>query len=634
MTTTPHVNPGVTTLGDRYELVRQIGRGSSATVYEAIDRSLDRHVAVKVLHQQLSGDPAFLERFRAESRAVAALSHPNVMAVHDWGEGEQPYLVTELLHGGSLRAVLDSGAVLSPSQTIQIGLDACRGLNYAHGEGLVHRDITPANLLFGSDSRLRIADFGLAKAFAESGWTNQTGDHMVGTARYASPEQAKGKRLDAKSDVYSLGLILVEALSGSVPFSADTMLGTLTARVESDVPIPAAPEALRDVLRSMTQRNPEDRPSAHDAGLALVASAEGLARPKPLDLAGLVEPEPAQTRTAADPNATAIADVDATQIAPDHDNVERAVAEEPVRRWPWLLITTVAIGVAVWFGYQSFVNTAVGTALVPDVVGLTADEAVAEFGDQFVLDEKLERTADVEVGRVIETDPLSGTEVEEGSTVTYWVSLGRPLVRVPTNDLIGRSQEQAVVTLESLELSVGNIEEVFNEDVGAGNVIDVVTSSPELQTGESVDLIVSAGPQARVVPAFDSDTDAELYISTLEAAGVAVEQSRTFDAVVELDQFISVLPVPGTEVERGSIVTVVISDGPFPVPIPSSAGQPLGDVLDALDALDLLAGELRDPDGGVGNARCSVVGTDPPAGTELQPGSSVDVVLSDCGDGQ
>ena len=137
MTTTPHVNPGVTTLGDRYELVRQIGRGSSATVYEAIDRSLDRHVAVKVLHQQLSGDPAFLERFRAESRAVAALSHPNVMAVHDWGEGEQPYLVTELLHGGSLRAVLDSGAVLSPSQTIQIGLDACRGLNYAHGEGLV-----------------------------------------------------------------------------------------------------------------------------------------------------------------------------------------------------------------------------------------------------------------------------------------------------------------------------------------------------------------------------------------------------------------------------------------------------------------------------------------------------------------
>ena len=168
-------------------------------MFEALDTSLERRVAIKVLHPQLSTDPTFLERFRSESQAVAALSHAHVMAVHDWGEdGGIPYLVTELLAGGSLRAVFDSGAVLSPSQTIGLGLEACRGLNYAHSEGLVHRDITPANLLYGADGRLRIADFGLAKAFAAAGWTSQ-GTNLVGTARYASPRDRQKPRMPSSA---------------------------------------------------------------------------------------------------------------------------------------------------------------------------------------------------------------------------------------------------------------------------------------------------------------------------------------------------------------------------------------------------------------------------------------------------
>jgi len=273
-------------LGGRYRLVRDIGRGGSATVFEATDLTLERQVAVKVLHRNLSSDPKFLERFRSEARSAASLSHPNVMAVYDWGEDDVPFLVMEILSGGSLRSMLDDGAVLTPSQTIALGLDACRGLQYAHAQDLVHRDITPANLLFGDDSRLPIADFGLARALAESGWT-EPGKDLVGTARYASPEQAQGMRLTGASDVYSLGLILVEALSGSVPFSADTMLGTLTARVESDVPIPDVPERLADALRAMTQRDPEQRPTSKQAGTLLLKAAEGLPRPKPLPLVGI-----------------------------------------------------------------------------------------------------------------------------------------------------------------------------------------------------------------------------------------------------------------------------------------------------------------------------------------------------------
>lgn len=624
-------------LSDRYRLLRRIGRGSSATVFEALDKTLERRVAVKVLHPRLASDPAFLERFRDESRAVAALSHPNVMAVHDWGEDGVPYLVTELLAGGSLRAILDEGVSLTPSQTIGLGLEACRGLNYAHGEGLVHRDITPANLLYDDKGRLRIADFGLAKAIAASGWTSQGAD-LVGTARYASPEQASGQRLTKLSDVYSLGLILVEALSGSTPFSADTLLGTLTARVETDVPIPDAPERLQTVLRAMTRREPEARPNAEQAGVALLKAAEGLPRPKPMLLAGLpeevVEHTPAHAASPTeiiepgtdDPDVTQIPDPEQTQIAGTPVVGDVDVDEDQVRRWPWLIVTVALIAAAAWFGFQQFAGQTVATAAVPNVLGLSAEDAVAEFGDTWQLDEKFERTVEVEVGQVIMTDPAPGTQVEEGAVVSYWVSLGRPLVRVPINDLIGRSQAQVAATIEALDLSVGEVTQINSEDVGEGNVIEVDVPASELQQGEPVNLVVSAGPQARIIPEVDITTSADEFVATLEAAGVGVAQSRAFDDTVPANQFISVEPQPGTAVERGSTVTVIISDGPVPVPIPNTANLTLGDALDRLMSEGFLAGQLL----GSGEAACSVSGTDPPAGAEIQPGTSIDIILSDC----
>src|SRR5512132_2600009 len=200
-------------LGGRYRVLGAVGSGSSATVYVAEDVQLRRRVAVKILHPTLADDTSFLKRFRAEARAAAGLSHPNIMAVFDWGEDHEggrptPYLVLEYLGGGSLRAMLDRGRRLSPSQALLVGLEAARGLDYAHRRGLVHRDVKPANLLFGEDGRLRIADFGLARAIAEAAWTEPAGV-VLGTARYASPEQAKGLSVDGKTDGYSVALSLV-----------------------------------------------------------------------------------------------------------------------------------------------------------------------------------------------------------------------------------------------------------------------------------------------------------------------------------------------------------------------------------------------------------------------------------------
>src|SRR5437870_2075467 len=229
-------------LGGRYRLIAPVGTGASATVFMADDVQLQRRVAVKILHPSLAEDAAFLKRFRAEAQAAAALSHPNVMAVYDWGhDGESststPYLVLEYLAGGSLRSMLDRGRQLSPSQALLVGLEAARGLDYAHRRGFVHRDIKPANLLFGQDRRLRIADFGLARAIAEAAWTEPDGV-VLGTARYASPEQAPGTA--AADDT-----TLVGAAGGGRP--DDATPGNGRARPSSapaataEIPRPAVP---------------------------------------------------------------------------------------------------------------------------------------------------------------------------------------------------------------------------------------------------------------------------------------------------------------------------------------------------------------------------------------------------------
>jgi serine/threonine-protein kinase len=227
-------------LAGRYRLEAGIGTGTSAYVFAGTDLVLGRRVALKVLQPGLGADEAFLRRFRAEAQAAAALDHPNVLHVFDWGQDvDGAFLVLEHLGGGSLRDLLDAGVRLDHAQAARLGAEAAHGLAYAHRRGLVHRDIKPANLMLDEDGHVRIADFGLARALAEAAWTEPLGA-VLGTARYASPEQAQGRLLDDRSDVYSLALVLYECLVGRVPFAADTTLSTLVARIGAQ--LPRAPE--------------------------------------------------------------------------------------------------------------------------------------------------------------------------------------------------------------------------------------------------------------------------------------------------------------------------------------------------------------------------------------------------------
>jgi eukaryotic-like serine/threonine-protein kinase len=279
-------------LDGKYRLIRPVGAGASAYVYVAEEIQLRRRVAVKILHPGLAHDQAFLRRFRSEARAVAALQHPNILHVYAFGEdGDDPYLVTELLEGGSLRALLDTGNLLTWSQAAAVGLAAAQALQHANSRGLVHRDIKPANLLFDGEGRLHIADFGLARALAESSLT-EPGGAVVGTARYAAPEQVMSGPADIRADVYALALVLTEATTSVVPFAADTWQGTLMARTRSSLEVPDAAGPLVPILKRAGTLDPNDRLDP----LGLARALEGLLStqppPDPLPLAGLPTGEP------------------------------------------------------------------------------------------------------------------------------------------------------------------------------------------------------------------------------------------------------------------------------------------------------------------------------------------------------
>src|ERR671918_1239967 len=208
-------------LADRYRLLAPIGAGASGRVYVATDGRLRRRVAVKVLQAALADDAGFLRRFRAEAQLAASLHHPNIMAVYDWGEDQVPFMVLELLAGGSLRGMLDEGIHLTPAQAALVGWHVTDALSYAHSRGLVHRDIKPANLLFDEHGAIRVADFGLARALADATPTLPS-EAVFGTLRYASPEQARADALDGRTDLYSLALVLVEAVTGVVPLPPES----------------------------------------------------------------------------------------------------------------------------------------------------------------------------------------------------------------------------------------------------------------------------------------------------------------------------------------------------------------------------------------------------------------------------
>lgn len=635
-------------LGGRYRLVAPIGTGASAQVFLADDVTLRRRVAVKVLHPALADDESFLRRFRAEARAAAAMSHPNVMAVYDWGEDDGPYLVLEYLGGGSLRALLDRGTLLNPNQAVVVGLDAARALDVAHRRGFVHRDIKPANLIFGDDGRLRIADFGLARALSEAAWT-EPGD-LVGTARYAAPEQAAGPRVDGKADVYALGLVLIEAVTGTVPLTADTGLATILGRVDRHVPVPESLGPLVPALEAAGHPVPAERPDAADFARALLGAARTLDRPEPLPLPGALPVEVTEADAGGGVDPTLLprdsdgpslfddlaADDLATPAADTAADEPRLVPVERSRRrrWPWIVVALAVLAAAIGGGAWAWFRSQPASATVPDVDSQTLDEATATIaevqaqtsngGDDVAWEivEQQRFNDGVAPGLVISQDPAAGTELDDGEAITLRTSRGPPPRAVP--DVAGLTEVEAEAALVDGQLEKGRVSRAASEDVPVDRVVTggvEGTDRPvELPRGSEIDLVLSSGPAVRVVPelAGRSADEARAELEGL-SLGVAVEEE--FSSSAEAGTVIRTDPGSGADVARDSSVTLLVSRGPDLRTVPSVDGLSIDAAVAAIEDAGLQAGEVSGPADGVAYI------TDPAAAARVDRGTIVDIFL-------
>ena len=501
-------------ISGRYRLIAPLGEGGMATIWRAIDEQLDREVAVKILRPQFSSDPGFAARFKQEARSAGGLSHPNIVSVYDYGtdgaDGEQ-YIVMELVDGRDLSTILRERGSLSVDDSVRIAIGVASALEVAHRKGIVHRDVKPGNILITDGGDVKVTDFGIARAVAEASMT-VTGT-TLGSVHYFSPEQARGDEVTGASDVYSLGIVLFEMLTGRRPFEADTAAAVALKRLNEDAPTPTAigkpqPAGLEAIVMRALAREPADR--FPDAG----AMAEALRAwrrnpdvvPAGVAAAAVVAATPAagEPTVYVPPRVTTPAD--RTPVAPPpYRATDRRDDRQPW--WMWLLavLGVILLGAIGFLGVQLLAGP---TPSPSQTVGVTVpncdDVPLATLRSQaddvdLTLSEDEEASQDVEEGRVIRCEPESGQRVEAGSTLVAVVSTGPGDVAVPR--LRGQTEQQARDTLASFELAVGSIEREPDASVPDGSVI---RSNPaegvDVAAGSQVDLVISTGPTPSPTP--------------------------------------------------------------------------------------------------------------------------------------
>lgn len=554
-------------LDQRYELEELIGGGGMADVYKARDCLLNRPVAVKILHEEFKQDKEFVDKFQREAQAAARLSHPNIVNIYDVGVADgDHYIVMEYVPGRTLKDRIRQEGHLSVSESLRVAREIAEALAHAYANNLVHCDIKPHNILMMADGHAKVADFGIARAVTESTMTYS--GNVIGSVHYFSPEQAKGTMITPKSDVYSLGVVLYEMLTGKLPFTGDNPVSIAVKHLQEEpVPVrqidPAIPPVVEAIVSKAMSKDPAMRPTSAEL-------VQDISQAERMLMAGS-QPMPQMAPMAQDPDATQVLPrVQPTQqtIPPrrapqdegyeeDESEKEKSIFKSKKFIAGLLVVLLAGFFVGAFMSYGKFWSTAEVT--VPDVTGKQMTLA-----RQILEDKKLRvnvaetYNADVPAGQVVSQNPTAGSKVKEQRLVTIYVSKGGEEIEMP--DLTGLSKSDAEAQLKKMGLKLGSVYEKYsNEEAGT-----VIKQDPKAGTkisrGQTVDITVSKGKQSHKVSVPDvtgvslDAAKAALQSRGLRVGSVSKQESRQAAGTV-----VNQSPASG-EVEEGSSISLVIAE--------------------------------------------------------------------------
>lgn len=620
-------NPRV--LNDRYEIHRRLARGGMAQVYLARDRSLDRPVAVKELVPEFAADPSFVERFRREAQAAANLSHPNIVGVYDWGAQDGTYfIVMEYIDGPSLSRVLRADGPLHPRRAAEIASETAAGLGFAHSRGVVHRDVKPGNVLLTRTGQAKVTDFGIARALSSPDEDLTQAGSVMGTATYFSPEQAQGLPVDPRSDLYSLGVVLYELVTGRPPFAGETPLAIAYKHVQDDPPPPSTlisdlPEGLEAIIMKLLSKRADDRYASAEelrADLRRFLAGEPTLAERGLVAAGAVyADEPATTVVAATTVGAAVP----PPVEPDEE-------PEDKKSRTWLFIVLLLVMLAVLGGLVFWIIQSLDDGdlvTVPPVVGLDIGEARDRLEAVDLEVREVPRPSEnLAVGRVISQNPAKDEEVDRGSTVELEVSSGPEQIEMPELGLM--TQADAEAKIAELGLRLGTVEQRELADAPAGIVLEQTPpAGTVVAPGDAVNLVVSVEPGKELVPDVVGRPLAQAQAAIQEAGfrfrNPVYEPSDT----VNEGSVIRTEPPAGTSLEPNSQITIVVSSGVEQINVPPVVGDEADAAQRELEGAGFVVTResrtLAPGDSNVGR----VTSQTPTGGQQARKGSTVTIVV-------
>ncbi|NMA68836.1 MAG: Stk1 family PASTA domain-containing Ser/Thr kinase [Desulfitobacterium sp.] len=561
-------------LSNRYEIIEKIGAGGMAIVYKAKDLLLNRIVTIKVLREQFTADEEFVRRFRREAQSAASLSHTNIVSIYDVGKDEETeYIVMEYVEGQNLKEIIRNYAPLSTEQTVELGIQIAEAIHHAHEHQIIHRDIKPHNILVTEDGRIKVTDFGIARAVTAATVTH-TGD-IVGSVHYLSPEQARGVQTNEQSDVYSLGIILYELLTGKVPYDGETPIAIALKHLQElpDPPSKFNPRvslALENVVMRAIAKSPDQR---YSSAQELLADLRKVQSGLPVQGVENLEEHDLETtrihRSLSEDINSNLGEGMEQEIARPR---RKKTGKKPQKPWLWGIIVAALLVIG-GLGYGVFAWLNVGTTEVPSLVGKSVSDAevfIRQSGLTLDPNTEEEYSDTIEKGRITRTLPEEGETVKKGRAIKIWISLGPELVKMPNFKNGATTQEAAINQLKSLGFDEENITVQLdnNSTLPEGIIIeqDPAPGSDWPKNGY-VTLTASAGKVESSFPLTN------VIAKSQDEAKEILEQQNKLIVIIEVkdsteyprDVVMDMIPKPGTMVKSGDVVTIVVSRGPGPI---------------------------------------------------------------------